>query len=669
VLNKEIPFLRICLPLFAGIVSGLYIKPDIFPLVTLVILTVAGLLAGMFIHSYPNNIVFGFAFNSALFICGSLLYRNEKESLTILKPEKTVFICTLSDYPAEKSNSWMLTVKLDGIINNKGSEPLKGGMIIYNKKDTFQPLLLPGDRMIIKCTPREIKNRGNPFEFNYRFYMENNGIRYYALTDSRDIIEHKTPSKRKLIYEALIIREKIINIYRDIGVSEDNLAIVAAVTLGQKSMLDPEQKQEFARAGVIHIMAVSGLHAMILSFFVLNILFFLKQKFNFVRVIAAILILWAFAFITGLASSVLRASLMFTFLQAGSLFKRRVNAINSVLASAFIIILFEPTALFDTGFLLSYSAVIFIIIFYHDLYLKLHFKRKIADKIWQLGVIAFVAQAGTIPLTITLFNRFPTFFLLSNIIIVPLASLLIVTGCIIPVVFPVHFLSKFVALWLNNLTGLVSVITAKTASLPFSSLENIGMLPVECIFLTMTIFLLGYFLLKKRSVSILYPLSALLALIITGTIIEIKTRSTNELIVYNTPGSVEIGIRTGKILNLYTDSPESSPAVMKHCSVLGLKLIPHSLNNKANYLDVNGKKILICAFTNKELIQYLKPLIVILTGTGPYNPLNFSNDRYTPNLVVASKSYMNFGTSVKSSNKVINGLYIVGESGAFIKGI
>jgi competence protein ComEC len=669
VLHKEIPFLRICLPLFAGIISGLYIKPDNGLLLIFVIVTVSGLTTGIFINKYPTNIAFGFSLNSALFICGFLLYRNEKGSLSVLTPEQSVFCCTLSDYPAEKNNSRMLTVKLDCMITNKGSEVLKGGMIIYNKKDSFPAYLLPGDRMIIKCTPLEIKNRGNPFEFNYSFFMENHGIRYYALTDSRDISEYKMPSHRKLIYKALIIREKIINMYRELGVSENNLAIVAAITLGQKSMLDPEQKQEFSRAGVIHIMAVSGLHAMILSFFVLNILFFMKHRFNFVRVIAAILILWSFAFITGLASSVLRASLMFTFLQAGTLIKRRVNAINSVLASAFIIVLIKPTAIFDAGFLLSYSAVIFIIIFFRDLYLKLHFKRRIADKVWQLAVIAFVAQAGTIPITITLFNRFPTCFLLSNIIIVPLASLLIVTGCIIPAIFPVHFLSKFAGLWLNHLTGLIGLITAKTASLPFSSLENIGMLPVECILLTLTIFLFGYFFLKKRAISILYPLSSLLVLIITGTLIEIITRSTNELTVYNTPGSSEIGIRTGKILNLYTDSPETSPAVIKHCSMLGLRLISHSLNNKNYCLDVNGNKIFICTSASKEVIQNSKPEIVILTGTGPYKPIIFSTDWHPPTVIVTSKSSMNFGISVKSKNKATGSVHIIGESGAFIKGI
>ena len=115
--------------------------------------------------------------------------------------------------------------------------------------------------------------------------------------------------------------------------------MAAAITLGQKSMLDPEQKLNFIKAGVMHIMAVSGLHAVILSLFVFNLLFFMKGRFNILRIIVAILILWAFAFVTGLTPSVLRATLMFSFLQAGKLMKRPVNGVNSVLASAFFLII------------------------------------------------------------------------------------------------------------------------------------------------------------------------------------------------------------------------------------------------------------------------------------------------------------------------------------------
>ncbi len=144
---------------------------------------------------------------------------------------------------------------------------------------------MPGDLLVIRCTPAEIVNRGNPYEFDYRFFMENQGIRYFAFTNSsryNKIILF--PAHRKLIHRALIIREKIIRMYRERGITGERLALVSAITLGQKRMLDPEQKHNFMKAGVMHIMAVSGLHAIILSLFVLNLLFFMKRRFNILRI-------------------------------------------------------------------------------------------------------------------------------------------------------------------------------------------------------------------------------------------------------------------------------------------------------------------------------------------------------------------------------------------------
>ena len=118
--------------------------------------------------------------------------------------------------------------------------------------------------------------------------------------------------------------------------------------------------------------------------------FFLKRRYNILRILITILILWSFAFITGLTPSVLRATLMFTFIQAGTLMKRRVNGINSVLASAFVLILIRPSVVFDAGFLLSYSAVIYIISFYQAFYNKIAIQNMLGDKIWQSAVITIL---------------------------------------------------------------------------------------------------------------------------------------------------------------------------------------------------------------------------------------------------------------------------------------
>jgi competence protein ComEC len=617
VLYKEIPFLRIGLPLCAGIVSGLYFSPGNLFFVLSGAAILLSFFASLFFNRYLTNLAYGISLNIALYTCGLFLYTKEKGTITALEPEEAIFTGCLTDYPEEKENTYKLIYKIDNFLSAGNQKSAKGSLLLYSRKDSSCPLFLPGDRMVIRCTPIEITSRGNPFEFDYRFYMETQGIRYYAFTDSNDIINHSVPEHRKLRYNALKIRNRIIDMFRERGIKGERLALVAAITLGQKNMLDPEQKQHFIKAGVMHIMAVSGLHAVILSLFIFKLLFFLKGRLSILRVIITISILWLFAFITGLTPSVLRATLMFSFLQAGSLLKRPVNGINSVLASAFVLILIRPSVIFDAGFLLSYSAVIYIICFYRDLYLKIRFNHRIPDLIWQSAAVTIIAQAGTLPLTVMLFNRFPTWFILSNIIIVPLSSVVIIIGCLLPLTFPVHFLSQFLAIILDKLTGLTELLTEKASSLPFSAIENIGLTTINCILLTITIFLFTFFILRKKSIPVLYPLSALLLLVLSGTIRVVSTKSTNELIVYNTIGYSATGVRTGRILNLYSDTCVVGPEVSKHCATLNLKAELNNISGTNFCIRTEGNNILITNYLNNSVIKNTSPDIVILRGR-PY---------------------------------------------------
>jgi competence protein ComEC len=666
VLHKEIPFLRIGLPLCAGIVSGLSFKPDITFLVVACVIISSGFLLSLLLNNYKVNLIYGISLTCAFWLCGLILYTYEKSSLSTLKNESTIFVSTLSDYPEEKENTFMMRVNLIEKIEKDKSTAVKGSLVLYHKKDSSVSSLIPGDILIIRCTPVEILNRSNPYEFDYRFFMENQGIRYYAFTNSKDIIRHLVPPHRKLIPRALIMREKIIDMFRERGITGERLALVAAITLGQKNMLEPDQKLNFIKAGVMHIMAVSGLHAVILSLFVFNLLFFMKRRFNIARIIITIFILWIFAFVTGLTPSVLRATLMFSFLQAGKLMKRPVNGINSVLASAFLLIIIRPSVIFDAGFLLSYSAVIYIISFYYGFYRIILFKNWLMDKIWQSAVVTIVAQAGTLPLTIFLFNRFPVYFILANITIVPVSNLLIITGCLIPMFFHIRFLSHFLAVILNHMTGLTEYLTSIVASLPNSTIEHIGMTTRECILLTFTVFLFSYWLLNRKSFPVIYPVIFLMLFVITGTIKEVDTKKTNELIIYNTSGSTTIGIKTGKILNLFSDTTVVRAEVSRHCSALGLKIKTTALTDTYKCFETGGKRILITSVLNNLIISNYNPDIVILRGTRPGIENNLSLPHPPRLIIVSSEAATGFRFPQQRVLSSIDSLHFVRKSGAFV---
>jgi len=665
VLNREIPFLRIGLPVCMGIISGLYLKPDLIFLAASLIFIITGFGISLLFNKRQLNILYGFPLTFSLYLSGLMLYINEKNSLSDLEPGPETYLCSLAEFPEEKDKSFRIIVRLHALTSDTGNIPLKGSLLIYIRKDTMINSLLPGDFMKIRCSANPVVNRGNPYEFDYKFYMENHGIKYFSYATMEDITGLVHPDHRKLKYRALIIREKIIDMYEDQGITGDRLALVAAITLGQKSMLDPEQKQIFIKAGVMHIMAVSGLHAVILSIFIFNLLFFMKRKFNTLRIIIAVILLWSFAFVTGLTPSVIRATIMFSFLQAGKLIRRDVNSLNSVLASAFILLIIHPSLLFDAGFLLSYSSVVFIICFYRDFYLMLRFKTWIADKIWQSAAVTILAQAGTLPLTVALFNRFPTWFILTNIIIVPLSSFLIIVGCLVPLTYPLKFISQPLASLLGYLTGITEMLTQKASDLPFSTIENIGMGIIETGLLFSFIFLFVMSVLNRKSFALRYPLIALLLFVSAGTVRSIADRTSSELIVYNGIGTSPVGIRTGKIMNLYSDSDTIPPEVAKHCFTKGLKINLMRSDSHDHLLKISGKNIIICNKLTKNALQEIKPDMVILKGKYPAIQKEIGYNGLVEGIILGSDVVLNNRINLELSRLNPDTIHVVRSSGAF----
>ncbi len=611
-LNKEIPFFRILLPFCAGIISGLFYKPDKIFFFTAPVIIIACFAWSLRYNRYRTNTFFGLVFTFSLYICGLALYTQEKRMLSSLDKVESKFLCTLSDFPEEKANSFKIIVELERLLLKGEQEILNGKMLLYCRKANFDLKLSPGDMLEITCTPDRISNRGNPHEFNYRFYMENHGIKYFSFIGGEDITAHRIPDRREIKHNALIVRQEIINMYREKGLKEERLALVAALTLGQKSMLEPEQKQNFIKAGVMHIMAVSGLHAVILSLFVFNILFFLRRKLNIVRILITILFLWCFAFVTGLTPSVLRATIMFSFLQAGKLMKRHVNSINSVLASAFVLMVDRPSVLYDAGFLLSYSAVLFIICFYQDLYLRIRINNRLLDRVWQSAAVTLVAQAGTLPLTIALFNRFPTYFMITNILIVPLSSLAIITGCLVLMTYPVPILSRPLASLLGFLTGATETLTEKASAMPFSTIENIGMVSFECLLLFVTIFLFFLYTLKKESIRFVIPLTALIIFILSGTVRHISNKRSAELIVYNSIDAPLTAVRTGRTLNLLNNGKPVSPDVARHCATTGLHIKENHTEGQSVMVKIGENKLLLCNNVNNSMLQKCDADIIVI---------------------------------------------------------
>lgn len=196
------------------------------------------------------------------------------------------------------------------------------------------------------------------------------------------------------------------------------------------------QKKLFTKTGVIHVLAVSGLHVGIIYLFLSWILKLKRNQVNAAwKIILLIFILFLYAMITGFSPSVSRAVLMFSFMRIGELFGKKVHTLNALAFSAFIILIYNPTELFQLGFQLSYFAVLSIVIFYPAIYGLLFFKNTILDKLWSLTAVTLAAQIGTFPWALYVFHQFPVYFILSNWVTIPLSTLLVLLTFCLFIVF------------------------------------------------------------------------------------------------------------------------------------------------------------------------------------------------------------------------------------------
>lgn len=241
------------------------------------------------------------------------------------------------------------------------------------------------------------------------------------------------------------MQEQLYKRLSDSGLSGDELATIGALTLGYKEDLDKELKHHFQASGAAHVLAVSGLHTGIIY----GLLWWLltlggrfkpfhedkwKRRLLSLVIIAA---MWGYAWLTGMTPSVVRAVLMVTIFEIGRMAYRQAISLNTIAAAAVLILLVQPTDLWSVSFQLSFAATASIVMFARECEKYIHrleWEQKWTGYglSWIIGtvIISLAAQLGTLPITMYYFHQISSYFLLANLIVLPLASLLVPCGLI-----------------------------------------------------------------------------------------------------------------------------------------------------------------------------------------------------------------------------------------------
>ncbi len=362
--------------------------------------------------------------------------------------------------------------------------------------------------------------------------------------------------KRNIRIISTDIRNKILNLYIQNGIKEHELSLLSAITLGYKQEMSDNLSQSFTAAGAIHVLAVSGLHVGIIYIICNSLLLFItKIKYGKeIRMIIIIAILWMFAFIAGLRPSVVRAAFMFSLIQIGISINRPSNIYNTIAVSAFFILLINPLQITEIGFQLSYLAVTGIVFLQPKLYKILIFKNWIVDKIWTLITISLAAQLSTAPLTIFYFHQFPLYFLLTNIFIIPLVTLIIYLTTLVIFLSIVHFPLGFITNLLQFVLKISIISVQQVEKLPCSLLENINLNFCEMFIIYLIFSSISAYLIKRKSWLFIISLSLLLLFFGFNTMKTVELYKRKKFTVFNIKNCSAFCLVNNKQAILFTDT-------------------------------------------------------------------------------------------------------------------
>lgn len=619
------PVISITIFLAIGIAIGHYTKPDLFLVyaaaaISAIILGIAYYFSNQNFVQRPYFAITSWLFSASVgLLAYSLHYApNQPTHYThYLEPGETPVIKAVV---SERLKPNAYSEKYYATVQSIDKQPVSGKLLVIVPIDSLNQHLQAGEVLYIHDDLKPITSSLNPYQFNYADYMAGQNVFHqvklkgnYFKAGQEKNFDYYIDNLRKVLTESFDVHHY----------SPEVSNMIKALLFGQRQDMDAETNANYTNAGVVHILAISGLHIAVL-FYILNLLLKPLNRFSrkgkLLQLVLVLAFLWLFAFLSGLSASVVRSVVMFSFMSVGLYFNRSSNIYNSIAVSILFLLLAKPMFLFDVGFQLSYAAVISIVTLqpiYKNLRLS---KYKAVNYIVDTVLISLVAQIGVLPLSLYYFNQFPLLFLLANVVVVPLSTIVLVLGIIVLIL---NFIwadtailcGKLLALLINWMNMFIAWVASferlVIKDIPFTMLLNI---------LLYAVIFAGVAWLYKKSFR---NAAAVLSLIIIFQGVYMLTaqdaQKGSELIVFHNYTGSLIAIKNSTGISVYSN--DSLAADNKNLIAYNKGAFNQQVKQKPlkNLLWFKQQKILVVdSFTIYDGMD-IKPDVVVLTQSPKIN--------------------------------------------------
>lgn len=540
---------KLLIPLIFGVIVTFYGSPNIpVELVLILFFTLVVLAVPFVSKQFLTRHFFGVVSSVLFFFLGILLTEIQISRLhadyfmRVETNDNHNYQLQLTTVPETKTNS----IKCFAEVRAVDGQKKMGKTLLYFQKDERANGLKYGDIIYANIRFNPVRANGNPKEFDYARYLRIHDVTHQAYLQNETW--QRVGSHPNLFLNWVYgVRSSLDDLLEKSGLEGANLMVARALILGEKESLDRETLRTYSSAGAMHVLAVSGLHVGIVMLIFSALLKPVKRlpKGIILYVFFLLVIIWLYALITGMSSSVLRASVMFSFVIIGKELERETSIYQSIMVSAFILILIEPLVIFQVGFQLSYLAVLGIVFLQPKIYNLLYVKYLLVDKVWQITSVSLAAQMATFPLGLYYFHQFPNFFMISNLIVIPLAFAILIVGISFFITQWIPILGDIVFWVLDFLLTVLNHGVKWVENLPYSIYWGVSIHWFEVFWLYLIILLAtGAFILRKPKL-VLATLVLSCGLLVFNIWEKWVIENSNQLVIYSVNKSIAIDVFYG----------------------------------------------------------------------------------------------------------------------------
>lgn len=421
-----------------------------------------------------------------------------------------LFEAVATDAPERHGRTWLVDARVLSVEGYDGSG-FQARLSILSSDSLHAPVEI-GDGIVGAASftkPRQLSGG-----FNWQRYLYSKGIRAQALLregrwQRKTIASDSLPvavAGRCLLNR---LRGAMVGRYSELGMRTDNLAVVAALTLGDKSMLTKRVKDYYSVSGASHILALSGLHLGIIYMILTTLLARYKRERRMAVIV--MLTVWGYVVLAGLPVSAVRSAVMLSLCSLSTAVGRCRLSVNRLAVAAAVVLCLSPVAIADVGFQMSFLCVLSIILIYEPLYRSLPdwwLRRRPVGWAWGMVCMSVSAQVVVAPLTAYHFGIISCYFLITNFIAIPAAMLLLWGGVLLLVTSVVEPLQAAVAFCMDVVAGVLNGALRLIASLPGGGI-TVGQMRPLTVFLIYAFLLSAYLLFRKLTArSLPHPINA-----------------------------------------------------------------------------------------------------------------------------------------------------------------